>query len=493
MEKKLLYLECESGISGDMTVAALLDLGADQEVLERALKSLPAGGFRTVISWVKKSGLDMCDFDVVLDERYENHDHDMEYLHGHDHGHEAGDGRVHGHHHEEADVHAHEHHHGEADVHAHGHHHGEADVHAHGYHREEADVLHAHGHHQEEAGSYVHGHTHDEAELHRHEGDRVHGHRGLPEILHIIAHADLTERAKATAEKIFRILAEAEAKAHGVPENQVHFHEVGAVDSIVDIVAAAVCLDNLGITDVIITKLNEGQGTIRCQHGILPVPVPAVMNIVQAHGLPLHITETKGELVTPTGAAIAAAIRTGDRLPEIFSVKKMGMGAGKRTYDRPSMLRAMLIEDQAEEKDLIYKLETNIDDCTGESLGYAMERLMEAGARDVHYMPVYMKKNRPAYQLNVICTRADIARMEEIIFKETTTIGIRRIPMERTILRRELRTVQTILGEAQVKVCRYGGMERYFPEYNSVVSLCRKHGRDYQEVYQMIQRSCKTV
>lgn len=470
MEKKLLYLECESGISGDMTVAALLDLGADQEVLERALKSLPAGGFRTVISRVKKSGLDMCDFDVVLDERYENHDHDMEYLHGHDYSHEAGDGHVHGHHHEEADVHAHGHHQEEADV-----------LHAHGYHHEEADVLHAHGHH------------HDEAEPHHHEGGHVHGHRGLPEILHIIAHADLTERAKATAEKIFRILAEAEAKAHGVPENQVHFHEVGAVDSIVDIVAAAVCLDNLGITDVIITKLNEGQGTIRCQHGILPVPVPAVMNIVQAHGLPLHITETKGELVTPTGAAIAAAIRTGDRLPEIFSVKKMGMGAGKRTYDRPSMLRAMLIEDQAEEKDLIYKLETNIDDCTGESLGYAMERLMEAGARDVHYMPVYMKKNRPAYQLNVICTRADIARMEEIIFKETTTIGIRRIPMERTILRRELRTVQTILGEAQVKVCRYGGMERYFPEYNSVVSLCRKHGRDYQEVYQMIQRSCKTV
>lgn len=452
MEKKLLYLECESGISGDMTVAALLDLGADQEVLERALKSLPVGGFRTVISRVKKSGLDLCDFDVVLDEIYENHDHDMEYLHGHDHGHEAGDGYAHNH-----------------------------------------EGVHVHGHHHEEAGNHVHGHILDGAKPHHHGGEHVHGHRGLPEILHIIAHADLTERAKATAEKIFRILADAEAKAHGVPADQVHFHEVGAVDSIVDIVAVAVCLDNLGITDVIITKLNEGQGTIRCQHGILPIPVPAVMNIVQAQGLPLHITETKGELVTPTGAAIAAAIRTGDRLPEIFSVKKMGMGAGKRTYDRPSMLRAMLIEDQAEEKDLIYKLETNIDDCTGESLGYTMERLMEAGARDVHYMPVYMKKNRPAYQLNVICTREDIARMEEIIFKETTTIGIRRIPMERTILRRELRTVQTILGEAQVKVCRYGGMERYFPEYKSVAALCRKHGRNYQEVYQLIQRSCKTV
>lgn len=425
MEKRILYLECESGISGDMTVAALLDLGADQEALQKALKSLPVDGFQTIISRVKKAGLDMCDFNVVLDHAHENHDHDMEYLHGHEHCHETGDG---------------------------------------------------------------HGHAH-----HDHGGGHVHEHRGLPEILHIIEHADLTEHAKKTASRIFRILAEAEAKAHGVPEDQVHFHEVGAVDSIVDIVAAAVCLDNLGITDVIVTKLNEGQGTIRCQHGILPVPVPAVMNIVQAHGLPLHITETKGELVTPTGAAIVAAVRTGDRLPEAFSVKKTGMGAGKRNYDRPGMLRAMLIEDRAQEKDLICKLETNIDDCTGESLGYVMERLMEAGARDVHYMPVYMKKNRPAYQLNVICTREDIGHMEDIIFRETTTIGIRRVFMERTILRRELRTVQTALGEAQVKICRYGGMERCFPEYNSVVALCREHGKNYQEVYQMIQRSCKTL
>ena len=241
---------------------------------------------------------------------------------------------------------------------------------------------------------------------------------------------------------------------------------------------------------MVVTRLNEGQGTIRCQHGILPVPVPAVMNIAEAHRLPLHVTETKGELVTPTGAAIVAAIRTGSRLPDVFTVEKMGMGAGKRSYDRPGMLRAMLIRDEAEERDLIYKLETNIDDCTGESLGYAMDRLMEAGARDVHYTPVYMKKNRPAYQLNVICAGEDIDRMEEIIFRETTTIGIRRIPMERTVLRREMRTVQTPLGEAQVKVCTYGGTERYFPEYNSVTALCRVHGRSYQEVYQMIERAC---
>ncbi len=419
MRGHTLYLECENGISGDMTVAALLDLGADQEVLRRALASLSVKGFETVISRVKKSGLDMCDFHVVLDEAHENHDHDMEYLHGTE------------------------------------------ESHSHGYEK---------AHHSKQG-----------------EG---HAHRGLPEILHLIERGDLTVRAKEIAGRIFRILAEAEAKAHGVPLAQVHFHEVGAVDSIVDIVAAAVCLDNLDITEVIVPKLNEGQGTIRCQHGILPVPVPAVLNIVQAHGLPLHITETKGELVTPTGAAIVAAIRTADRLPQAFTVLRLGMGAGKRSYDRPSLLRAMLIQTGSEETDVIVKLETNIDDCTGESLGYAMERLLEAGAKDVHYIPVFMKKNRPAYQLNVICKDEDVERMKQIIFAETTTIGIRRVSMERTVQQREVRTVYTPFGEAKVKVCRYGGTERFYPEYESVIALCRKHGKNYQEMFQMVQRFC---
>ena len=296
----------------------------------------------------------------------------------------------------------------------------------------------------------------------------------------------MTARAKEIAVRIFEILADAEAKAHGVPADQVHFHEVGAVDSIVDIVAVAVCLDNLNVTEVIVPELYEGQGTIRCQHGIIPVPVPAVMNIAGAHGLKLHITDVKGELVTPTGAAIVAAVRTGTKLPDAFEVVRLGMGAGKRDYDCPGMLRAMLIRSEAEERDLIYKLETNIDDCSGERLGYTMDCLMENGARDVHYMPVYMKKNRPAYQLNVICDEKDIKKMEQIIFRETTTIGIRRVPMERTVLRRRNELVQTPLGEAQVKLCMLDGEERCFPEYNSVVRLCGQSGRSYQEIYQMI-------
>ena len=400
-----------------MTVAALLDLGADRLVLDRVLKSLKVSGFETKISRVVKSGIDACDFDVVLDKAHENHDHDMEYLHGHHHeGHECN---------------------------------------------------HAHG-----TGT---------AQDHHH-----HEHRGIKEITYIIEHSTMTENAKKIALRIFEILAEAESKAHNVPVDQVHFHEVGAVDSIVDIVAVAVCLDNLNVTEVIVSELYEGQGTIRCQHGIIPVPVPAVMNIAGAHGLKLHITDVKGELVTPTGAAIVAAVRTGTKLPDAFEVVRLGMGAGKRDYDCPGMLRAMLIRSEAEERDLIYKLETNIDDCSGERLGYTMDCLMENGARDVHYMPVYMKKNRPAYQLNVICDEKDIKKMEQIIFRETTTIGIRRVPMERTVLRRRNELVQTPLGEAQVKLCMLDGEERCFPEYNSVVWLCGQSGRSYQEIYQMI-------
>lgn len=432
MEKKTLYLECRSGISGDMTVAALLDLGADQAALEEALASLPVEGFRTKVGRVKKAGLDVCDFDVILDREYENHDHDMEYLHGHSH-----EGQVHEH------VHGHDH---EGHTHEHGH------------------------------GEHTHGHEH----------------RGLKEILHLIDHAKMSDRAKATAARIFDILADAEAEAHGVPKDQVHFHEVGAVDSIVDILSVAFCLDNLGITDVVVPELHDGHGLIRCQHGIIPVPVPATLNIVTAHHVPLHIANVEGELVTPTGAAIVAAIRTKERLPEHFTIEKVGLGAGKRNYEVPGILRAMLISPSSEEKDTIWKLETNIDDCSGEALGYTLERLMEAGARDAHYTPVFMKKNRPAYQLDVICSEEDVARMEEIIFRETTTIGIRKVKMERAILKREIVTVQTPYGDAKVKKCVFHDKVSLFPEYESVAELCRKTGKSYIEMYQIVQREANT-
>lgn len=436
---KTIYFECTSGISGDMTVAALLDLGADRAALERMLSTLPLTGFSTRISRVNKAGLEMCDFAVELAE--DNHDHNMEYLYGHEHTHED------------------EHHH-----HEHGHEHHHHDDHHHEHHHE-----HEHGH--------SHDHTHD------------HHHTTLPDILHILSHADMTPGALALAEKIFRILAAAEAKAHGVPEEQVHFHEVGAVDSIVDIAAAAVLLDSLGADSVVIPSLTEGTGTVRCQHGILPVPVPAVVNIVQAHDLPLTISSQRGELVTPTGAAIAAAVRTAEKLPQNFRVLNIGMGAGKRAYERPSFLRLMLLETEATQSDCIVKLETNLDDCTGEALGFVLEKLLENGARDAFFTPITMKKQRPGVLLTVLCDEERRAGLEALLFRETTTIGIRRTVMERTVLPRRSETVETSLGSVRVKCCTTPeGEVRRYPEYESVAELCRTTGQSWQAIWRTLTK-----
>ena len=446
-----LYLECYSGISGDMMVAALLDLGANEEVLNKALHSLHVDGFKIEISRVLKSGLDTCDFNVILDDKHENQDHDMNYLYGeHNHGHK----------------HNHDHNHSHSHEHSHNH-----DGHEHGHHK--------HNHHEEENS---HGHNHNEE----------HHHRGLSDIISIIEKSHITDNAKNMAINIFNILGKAEAAAHGVSMEEVHFHEVGAVDSIVDIVAVAVCLDNLEIDNVIVPVLYEGSGFVRCQHGLIPVPVPAVSQIAANHNLKLHLTNTQGELVTPTGAAIVAAIKTEDKLPQEYSIKKIGLGAGKRTYERPSMLRAMLIEDESENKDFIVKLESNVDDCTGEALGYVMERLLKSGARDVYYTPIFMKKNRPAYQLNVICKEEDVAILENIIFEETTTIGIRKQKMERSILKREIKKVETSLGEAIIKVCELQNEKRVYPEYDSVIEICKRKNKSYQEVYQTIIKECSS-
>lgn len=453
---KTLYLETSSGISGDMFVAAMIDLGADPEALERALNSIPADGFMVEISSVKKSGIACCDFNVILDAAHENHDHDMAYLYG-----PAPVSSVapqeeahHCHCHEDEEAH-----------HCHCH--------------EDEEAHHCHGRGGEES------HHHHDHEHHHHHG------RHLAEILDIIDATDMTDSAKALAGKMFHIVAEAESLAHHMPLEEVHFHEVGAIDSIVDIIAAAVTFDSLGITDVIIPCLTEGRGTVRCQHGVLPVPVPATMNIIEAYDMPLTIMEAKGEYVTPTGAAIAAAICTTHQLPKAFRIVRTGLGAGKRAYtERTNILRAYLIEGNAMEegKDEIVKLETDIDDSTGEALGYTIDRLMQAGALDVHYSPVYMKKNRPAWELTVICKKSRMEELEDIIFKETTTIGIREFPsVMRSILRRNQKQVETPFGIAEVKEVALPGERRFYPEYESVKAIAEKNHLPFAEVYHLVK------
>ena len=433
---KTLYLDCTNGISGDMLVAALLDAGANEARLRDTLATLPVSGFDIRVSRVKKAGIDCCDFDVVLDAAHENHDHDMGYLHG-----------------EAYAAHEHEHEH----EHEHGHHHD-----------------HDHGHH--------HDHDHDHGHHH-------HEHRGPADIDRIIDAAQLAPRARDLAHRMVDVLAHAEAKAHAVPLDQVHFHEVGAVDSIVDIVSIAVCIDDLDVDRVIVPELVDGHGTIRCQHGIIPVPVPATLNVVTEHDLPLSICEVEGELVTPTGAAAVAALRAERCLPERFHVKRVGLGAGKRAYSRPSLLRAMIIEPSSDSlHDRIVKLECDIDDSTSEVLAYAADQLRSAGAREVHWIPVFTKKGRPAYQLQVIAAPEDVECMERIIFRETSTIGVRRSAWDRTVLPRTLQTVDTPWGPARLKhVALSDGSDRVAPEYEDCARIAREHDVPLQQVMDTVR------
>lgn len=431
--KRILHLQCDTGISGDMVVGALLDLGADQEALCTALESLGLDGYEVRITRKMAGALDACDFDVVVDDDHQNHDHDMDWLYG------AEGAHLH---------HDHDHH---------GHDHG-------------------HGHHH-------HGHGHD------HHGH--HEHRSLADIKSIIERSNLSDRARELALRIFGIIAAAEAKAHGQTVDTVHFHEVGAIDSIVDVVAVAWCVDNLGIDEAVVSPLYEGEGKIRCAHGILSIPVPAVANIVEAHGLVLRQAHRKGELVTPTGAAIAAALGTRESLPEQYRILATGIGTGKRAYDPPSSVRAMLIGDIAIPtslaESLLWKLETEVDDCTGEALGHVLDMLFEAGAREAHFVPVFMKKGRPGYQVEVICDEERIAPIERLLFEETTTIGIRRYALKRTALEREEGELASAYGPVRAKrVILPNGESRTYAEYESVAALARERGVSYQDVVRAI-------
>jgi uncharacterized protein (TIGR00299 family) protein len=411
VENKNILLECESGISGDMFVAALLDLGKEQKDLQKgletALQSLPLPGFTIRISRVKKAGIDCCDFDVIVDKEHENHDHDMPYLFGHL--------------------------------------------------------------------------DRDLEERHEHHG------RTYLEIKEIIQKGTLSEKTKELALRIFAVLGEAEAKAHGTTLDEVHFHEVGSVDSIVDIVSAAYLMDALKVDRVYVDTLCEGRGTIRTAHGILPIPVPAVSRILEAYPITISRVPVQGELVTPTGAAILASICDFQKAPETYQIQNTGIGAGKREYEVPSMVRVLSILPSERPADTIWKLECNVDDAPAEELGYCMDKLFAAGARDVHFIPCMMKKNRPGTMISVICSKEQIPTMEDILFHETTTIGIRRCSMERTVLPRKPRSIETSYGSLQVKECTLpDGTIRIYPEYDSMRELAEKTGKSMLEIRKLV-------
>ena len=317
--------------------------------------------------------------------------------------------------------------------------------------------------------------------------DHDHGHRAWKEIRKGIQKSALTDGIKTRALAIFSLVAEAEAKVHGVPTDDVHFHEVGAVDSIVDIVGAGICLEHLSPASVSCRTIPLGQGTVRCAHGVLPVPPPATVEILR--GASVETGGAELELCTPTGAAIvqSCAPEFGPLPPG--SLLGSGYGAGDRELpDRPNQLRLILLEagapDEAESSATLF--EANVDDMSPEGTGHLSERLFKAGARDVWFTPIVMKKGRPALKISVLCAHSDAARAEDMLFLESTTIGLRRQRVERRTLTRETVRVNTPYGEVEMKVARDGDGERVLnaaPEYETCRRLARDRGVPLKEIF----------
>lgn len=426
-QMKILYYDCFSGISGDMNLGALLDLGVSQEALINGLQKLNTGGWRLEITRDQRHGITGTKVSVIM-EGGEDHEQGHDLEHQHEHGHEHG--REHTHHEE-------------------------------------------HGHEHEE-GHGDHGHTHE--------------HRNLSDIENIISASGLAPEVKDLAMRIFRHIAEAEAAVHNKPVDEIHFHEVGAIDSIVDIVGAAICLNETGADRIYVSEIELGSGMVRCQHGLLPVPAPATARILA--GFPVHTGGVNFEATTPTGAAIIAAIA--EPLPPSmgFVIMKSGYGIGhKNNPSRPNMLRVYLAETAAEpDKGHEAKLvECNVDDMNPEISEYLTGRLFAAGAGDVWYTPVIMKKGRPAFTLSVICEEDQLNAVREVLFTESTTIGLRVSSFTKETLHREFEEIDTRFGKVTIKKSYFNGrLVSVKPEADRCAAIASSTGMPMKQVMQEI-------
>jgi len=424
---KTLYLDIFSGISGDMFIGALIDLGVDARQLERELKKLKLGGYHLHVARKQTSGIAGVKFDVHL----------------------TG---------------AHEHHHGHHPDHSHDHHHG-----------------------------------HDR---HHHDENRT-----FAEIKKLVAKSKLSAWVKKKSVAVFQRIAEAEGKIHGLPPEKVHFHEVGAVDSIVDIAGACIALEMLGKPRVLAAPVIEGTGWVDCAHGRFPVPAPATLAILGARGIGVTQCDEPHELVTPTGAAVLAEFVENFGLMQNLVAGKIGFGLGTRdNQTRPNVLRAALGESRVEgrgsrakseerdwETDRVAVLETNLDDVSGEILGHFVETALTAGALDVFHTPIQMKKNRPGVLLTILCAETDADKFSELILRETSAFGIRRTVAERRKLRREFTKIKTPFGDVTVKIGRLDGkVIQAAPEFESCKKLAVRAKIPLKRIYEAVFKAIKS-
>ena len=326
-------------------------------------------------------------------------------------------------------------------------------------------------------GTHIRVFVHDEEECEC--GHHHHHHSGMADIAHIVEHLALSQKVKQQVLDIYQIIAQAESKVHGVPVEQIHFHEVGAMDAIADITAVCYLMDKLGVEKIFASPVHVGSGQVRCAHGLLPVPTPATALILQ--GVPIYGGEVKGELCTPTGGALLKYYvnQFGD-MPTM-TVSAIGYGMGKKDFDRPNCVRAM-VGETADQTDDVLELSCNLDDMTGEGIGFAMEQLMDAGALDVFTTAIGMKKNRPGIMLTVLCRPEDKEKLLPLIFRHTTTLGVRENRLHRYILDRKTETVQTPYGPVRQKIATGYGVERKKYEFEDIARLARKNGLSLKDI-----------
>lgn len=418
-----LLLECYSGISGNMFIGALLDLGVPFEYLKNEIDKLNIHGYELVYKKVDKLGIDSTYFNVKL---LEDEHHTHEHCHNHEHNDDLNEDK-----HDHGDEHSHHHEH---DQDNHGHHHS-------------------------------------------------HVHRNLNDIKTIINGSDLSDYVKENSLKIFEYIARAESKIHGKSIDEVHFHEVGAIDSIIDAVGASVCLEYLKVNTIYASNIYKGHGFVNCAHGLFPVPAPATLEILNETSFELKQSVVESELITPTGAAILATFAK----PLMSSYKsiKTSYGAGTKDFEIPNVLRVSEIElkeNKNKKTNEIFLLETNLDDISGEDLGFFMELCMKEGALDVFYTPIYMKKNRPAYKLSVITKRTNVKSMAKLIFKHTTSIGVRFTKYRRFEMDRTFEDVETKYGKVTKKILKYEDIEKESYEYEDLKKIATENNISIEKV-----------
>lgn len=468
--KTIAYLDCPSGISGDMCLGAVLDAGVPLEYLQTQLDRLGLGDeFQLSAAPVLRQGLralkatvDLRNLPISHPPSDPPHSHSSAHSHGSAHSH-----------------HSHHHTHGPSQ---------NAQVHSH-------------------TQTFSHRHAESQPKANDH-APYPHGTRHLPDIEALITQAHLPERACRWSLAVFRQLAEAEAAVHGIAVDQVHFHEVGATDALVDIVGTCLGLDYLGIDELFCSALPTGQGRVKAAHGWLPVPAPAVLKLMELRHMPIYNNGAQGELVTPTGAALVAALAQGFGAPPAITLQRVGLGAGQKDFPQANILRLWVgttdtktaTNTMAETNtktafpdhpppaatETIAVLETQVDDMVPQAMGYLYEQLFEAGALDVFTQPIAMKKSRTGLLITVICHPEAETRCTEVLFAETPTLGIRHRQQQRTLLQRDFQTLHTPYGPVALKVAYHPHTQavlKVHPEYEDCAALARQHNVPWQVVY----------